>query len=239
MMKQTFAVLLLVAIPGVASAESFSTCQEAGPNPSFLSRLGGSLHDIFDKVEDRTEAAGKKIGDHAIDGAAQLVGYTELLGLRYPVKTYQFEVSPTLTRGSRLDAKGIAALGARGFKSIVDLTLEGTHDGIAARAAGMTPYNIRILDNSHPTNAQMKQFLDIVTAPKNQPAYVHCEAGKGRTGISVAVYRMAVEGWPLDRAMAEAKTFGVSLPNQKKYLEQFSKDLAAGKIAGYPRAAVN
>ena len=59
MMKRTFAVLLLVAIPGVASAESFSTCQEAGPNPSFLSRLGGSLHDIFDKVEDRTEDAGK------------------------------------------------------------------------------------------------------------------------------------------------------------------------------------
>ena len=241
-MKRLLAGLLIVAlhVPVLAQAESFSSCP-AEQHSGFLSGLAGDLHSIAGKISGAGQAVGQGIlgflkdaKDDVIDGAAQLVGYSELLGLRYPVTTYQFQVSPTLTRGSRQDEAGIAALGKSGFKSMIDLTLEGTHDNPAAANAGMKSYNIPILDNSHPTNAQMKQYLDIVTSPANQPAYVHCEAGKGRTGIAVAVYRMAVQHWTLDQAMAEAQKFGVSLPNQEQYLQQFSADLAAGKIAGYP-----
>ena len=49
----------------------------------------------------------------------------------------------------------------------------------------------------------MKDFLDFATNPKNSPCYVHCEAGKGRTGVASACYRMAVEGWPPEKAIAE------------------------------------
>lgn len=48
--------------------------------------------------------------------------------------------------------------------------------------------NIPILDNAVPKHiAQMQQFLDFATA--NPPCYVHCEAGKGRTGLAVAWQR--------------------------------------------------
>lgn len=93
---------------------------------------------------------------------------------------------------------------------------------------------MKILDNSAPTQAQVKQFLDFATNPKNSPCYVHCQAGKGRTGVAVASYRMAVEGWPPEKAIAEAKKFGCALPDQLDFLKQFGADLAAGKIAGYP-----
>ena len=74
------------------------------------------------------------------------------------------------------------------------------------------------------------------TNPKNSPCYVHCEAGKGRTGVAVASYRMAVEGWPPQKAIAEAAKFGCTLPTQVQFLEKFGADLGAGKIKGYPKA---
>ena len=45
---------------------------------------------------------------------------------------------------------------------------------------------------------------------------------------------MAVEGWPPEKAIAEAKKFGCALPDQVEFLQKFGSDLAAGKIAGYP-----
>jgi protein tyrosine/serine phosphatase len=34
---------------------------------------------------------------------------------------------------------------------------------------------------------------------------MHCEAGSRRTGVAVAAYRILVDGWDADRAIAEAK----------------------------------
>jgi|GEM_PF-3513440 hypothetical protein len=167
---------------------------------------------------------------------AESIGVAELAGLRYPVSSYEFKVSEGLTRGSRIDdPKGHEKLAQQGFKGIVDLTLEGTNDAKAGKAAGLNTLNVKILDNSAPTQQQVKAFLDFATNPKNSPCYVHCQAGKGRTGVAVAAYRMAVEGWPPEKAIAEANKFGCKLPDQIEFLQKFGADLAAGKIDGYPK----
>ena len=181
-------------------------------------------------------AVGKDLKNAGATMGAELVGVAELAGLRYPVSKYEFKVSDGLTRGSRIDdPKGYDKLVKQGFKGIVDLTLEGTNDAKGGKKAGLNTLNVKILDNSAPTQQQVKQFLDFATNPKNSPCYVHCEAGKGRTGVATAAYRMAVEGWPPEKAIAEAKKFGCTLPDQAEFLQKFGTDLAAGKIAGYPR----
>jgi hypothetical protein len=211
-----------------------------------LGSVWGKIGSVANRIEDRVESAGKAAGrgilsgleaakDKVIDVAAESIGVIELTGIRYPVTAYESKLDDAVTRGSRKDAEGIADLGRRGFRGIVDLTLERTGDAGPAAAAGMHTLNIPTLDNSHPTEAQMKTFLDFATDPANQPLYIHCEAGKGRTGIASAVYRMAVDGFTYDQAMAEAASHGLSLPNQVAFLKQFSADLAAGKITGYPR----
>jgi len=37
---------------------------------------------------------------------------------------------------------------------------------------------------------------------------VHCRLGDDRTGMMIAAYRMAVEGWSADDAMLEMQHFG-------------------------------
>ena len=181
----------------------------------------------------------KDTKDAFFDAVAEAVGVAEMGGLRYKVSDYESKVSDGLTRGSRIDdPAGYDKLKAQGFKGIVDLTMEGTNDAVGAPKAGLNALNVKILDNSAPTEAQMKQVLDFVTDPANSPAYVHCEAGKGRTGVAVASYRMAVQGWTADQAIAEGKKFGLALPNQIEFLQKFGADLAAGKIEGYPKPQV-
>ena len=183
-----------------------------------------------------TVRIGEKVRDGFVNVAAESVGVAELAGLRYPVSQYEFKVSNTFTRGSRIDdPKGYDKLKAQGFKSIVDLTLEGTNDGKLAPKAGLNTLNVRILDNSAPSTKQMVQLLDFVSKPENQPAYVHCEAGKGRTGVATACYRMAIEGWTPDQALAEGKKYGLVLPNQTAFVRKFAAQLQAGEIPGYPK----
>ena len=226
-------------------------------------KIGGLLHQLENKIEGGLKKAGSeikeetheadagakkawgatmvgaaKVKDGFIDGAAQSIGVAELVGLRYPVSQYEFKVSPNFTRGSRIDdPKGYEKFKEQGFKGIVDLTLEGTHDADLAPKAGLNTLNVKILDNASPTNAQMKQFLDFVTDPKNEPAYVHCEAGKGRTGVATAVYRMAVQGFTPEQAIVDGKKYGLQLPGQIHFVEQFGAALKAGKIEGYPKPA--
>ena len=180
-------------------------------------------------------ALGKDLKNAGATVGAESIGVAELVGLRYPVSKYEFKMSDQLTRGSRIDdPKGYESLKKQGFKGIVDLTLEGTNDAKGGKAAGLNTLNVKILDNSAPTQDQMKQFLDFATNPKNSPCYVHCEAGKGRTGVASACYRMAVEGWPPEKAIAEGKKYGCTLPDHVEFLQKFGADLAKGKIAGYP-----
>ena len=133
---------------------------------------------------------------------------------------YEAQVDAGLFRGSRLDDESMQHLKAQGIKGVVSLCLEHTDDAVLAAKYGIDALNVKILDNSAPTIAQMMEFVDF--ARGHAPSYVHCEAGEGRTGTAVACYRIAVDGWSADQAIAEAKTFGLSLINQIAFIREFA-----------------
>lgn len=204
-----------------------------------------SLNDDFDRLKALvknpiaaldTSQERADLKDTFVNLGGALVGVAGMAGIRYPVKEYRTEVAPGLWRGSRLDASDAAALKKSGIKSLIELTKEADNDAALARANGMNHLRIPIHDNRPPSFAQVKQFLDYVSDPKNQPAYVHCQAGKGRTGAMVAAYRMAVQGWSPEKALAEAKSLGMGIPDQHAFVIQLGDALRAGKIPGYSLA---
>jgi protein tyrosine phosphatase (PTP) superfamily phosphohydrolase (DUF442 family) len=171
--------------------------------------------------------------DKLLEGLAEALGYTELAGVRYPVKAYQFRVSEGLTRGSRLTVQDIEDLAKRGYKGVVNLCKEYDDSDVVTKA-GMHPLHLKIVDNIAPPVDLMIQFLDFVSKTENQPAYVHCEAGKGRTGCAVATYRLAVMHYTAQQAIDDGKKFGLELKDQINYIIDFYNALQAGKHPGYP-----
>jgi protein tyrosine phosphatase (PTP) superfamily phosphohydrolase (DUF442 family) len=206
-------LLAALALPATAQAA-----------PGLLHRAGEQLK----RAKLQTEAAVAGL-------LGRSVGYLELLGMRFPVKAYQAQVSPELRRGSRLDREGMRQLAAQGYRTVVSLTAErNREEEAAARECGVHLERIRIVDNTAPSLRQMKRFLSIMSHADG-PVYVHCEAGKGRTGTAVAVYRMAMQGWPSGRAIAEAHRYGLSIRSQTLFLRSFGQALRDGQVEGYPR----
>ena len=78
-----------------------------------------------------------------------------------------------------------------------------------------------------PTIVQARKFLRIMAERTNLPVLIHCAEGKERAGVMVAVYRMAVDGWTPERALAEMRTYGFE-PEKQPEMTTF--------VEGYPEA---
>lgn len=51
-------------------------------------------------------------------------------------------------------------------------------------------------------------FLSLIRDPAKHPMLVHCSAGVQRTGGAVVVFRCAVQGWNIERALDEMNAMG-------------------------------
>jgi protein tyrosine phosphatase (PTP) superfamily phosphohydrolase (DUF442 family) len=115
-------------------------------------------------------------------------------------------VSDTLYRGAQPGPEGFAELKRMGVRTVVNLR-DHHSDRDDIRGLGLRYVHIPC-ETSDPELDQVVTFLQVVTDPANQPAFVHCMHGSDRTGMMVASYRMVVEGWPRQKALAELEPFG-------------------------------
>lgn len=151
---------------------------------------------------------------------------------RYPVRDYTYEVSGAVSRGDRPNPSKLVRLVTQGFGAMISLceeTPEGDAPMIArAGLAGkLDPYHVGIVDMTPPSMQQAIELMDLMTALADQGvrAYLHCEAGMGRTGVVVACYRMAVMGWGVKDALHEATNFGCWLGDQEAFIQAFAEKL--------------
>jgi tyrosine-protein phosphatase SIW14 len=111
-------------------------------------------------------------------------------------------------RGAQPKPEEYSALKALGISTIVDLRQDARpYARESAEAAGLKYVNIKMDDGDKPYDEQITAFLTAVTDPANGKVYVHCAGGRHRTGATIAVYRMAIQGWSADAAYREMKAY--------------------------------
>jgi tyrosine-protein phosphatase SIW14 len=80
-------------------------------------------------------------------------------------------------------------------------------------------------DGSVPADAPVQRFCDVMRNAANYPVLIHCYAGKHRTGAFCAVYRMEIEHWSNEAAVAEMVQLGYDLLDEhedvRRYLQQY------------------
>jgi protein tyrosine phosphatase (PTP) superfamily phosphohydrolase (DUF442 family) len=78
------------------------------------------------------------------------------------------------------------------------------------------------VDGARPDPASAEAFINAVTDPSNQPAFVHCGTAN-RVAAMWLIKRVVVDGWDVERARGEAKLIGLTNAD----LERFALDYAA------------
>ena len=156
------------------------------------------------------------------------------------------EVTPNLYRGAQPTAEGLEALKNMGISLVVDLRGANKEEEEMAKKLGMQYVSIP----SHcpfPKDETFAKFLRVIRENPAKKTFVHCQLGVDRTGMAVASYRMAEEGWSAGEAMKEMRTFGFSsvhramCPGLADYEESFpdrlKKDQAFKELQPYGTAA--
>lgn len=144
------------------------------------------------------------------------------------------EVNSNLYRGGKPTAQGLKQLAAMNIKTIINLQggdLDSAYSPIVrmtergelaksialeskrAKKLGMDYINYPI-DSLDEVDEEQDLLIQKVMADfanlKLQPIYVHCQHGKDRTGLVVALERIQTEKWSVEDARAEWIIFGHS-----------------------------
>jgi len=121
------------------------------------------------------------------------------------------EIHPGLSRGGEPGEAGLKYLKDRGYKTIVSFLTDPAESAYVVES-GMKYIHIPMRSGPFsaqpPTQEQVAQFLSVARDSTQYPVFIHCHAGKDRTGAMSAIYRMEACGWSKDEAIEEMKAFG-------------------------------
>lgn len=122
-------------------------------------------------------------------------------------------------------AEAVPDIKKLGFNSIINLRessevgAEVDKEEAAAKAVGLNfvhlPFNI-----ANPDPKLVDNFIAAVTAPANQPAFVHCAAG-GRAASLWMIKRVQVDGWAEPKALDEAVALGLANDRLKLFAHNY------------------
>jgi uncharacterized protein (TIGR01244 family) len=121
-----------------------------------------------------------------------------------------------------------------GFASVVNLreasepNANVEAESAAAKAAGLRYLHLP-LNRESPDPSVADRFVAVARDPANQPMFIHCASGN-RAAAMWLIKRAVVDGWPMERATAEAERLGLEHEAWKK----FATDYARAHQGGVP-----
>ena len=136
-------------------------------------------------------------------------------------------IKPTIYRGGQPSDEGLANLRSLGVHTIFSFTFgEEGSKAEAAEAArlGMEYVSLPWSTVEVPEPEQVQTFLGYLQAHPDRTVFVHCKAGADRTGVMIALSRIAIDGWPPRQAVDEMNAFHyhfIFLPHLQRFVERF------------------
>ncbi|MBZ5598094.1 MAG: protein tyrosine phosphatase family protein [Acidobacteriia bacterium] len=135
-------------------------------------------------------------------------------------------VTPTLYRGGQPTKEGFRNLAKSGINIVVDLRGSRASERQVVTGLGMK-YVALPWHCYSPHDEHFAQFLSLLRQNPGKKVFVHCRQGDDRTGMDVAAYRMAEQGWTAEQARQEMRAYGANwfhrmiCPGLASYEEQF------------------
>jgi protein tyrosine phosphatase (PTP) superfamily phosphohydrolase (DUF442 family) len=126
------------------------------------------------------------------------------------------QVTPALFRGAQPTSEGFHSLAQSGTEIIVDLREEGdreaekeivTQDGM--KYIGI-PWTCQA-----PSDSITARFLQAIRENPDKKIFVHCQHGIDRTGLMIAAFRMADQGWTPEQARREMEAYGFDYAHRR------------------------
>jgi protein tyrosine/serine phosphatase len=125
------------------------------------------------------------------------------------------QVDEHVYRGAQPTPEGFGSLSKLGIHTVIDLRAE--HAGSDSEknlveSHGMKYIFVPMHGFAAPSDEDIRKVLGIMgtTEAKDWPVFVHCRLGKDRTGTVVACYRIAHHNWGNEKALTEARGYGMS-----------------------------
>jgi len=123
------------------------------------------------------------------------------------------KVDEHVYRGAQPTRAGFSNLSQLGIQTVIDLREPGdrsTSERKLVTGAGMRYISVPMHGMATPSNESVLKVLVLLEDRSTGPVFVHCKRGADRTGGVIACYRVEHDHWKNDRALAEAKSMGMS-----------------------------
>jgi protein tyrosine/serine phosphatase len=159
-----------------------------------------------------------------------LVGSAERITL--PGISNAAHVSGTIYRGAQPRPEAFTELRKFGVEVVVDF--RDTREDIRSEKVRVEAQDMKFVSipwNAwhDPSRETVVAFFAVLHDNSGKKIFVHCNRGADRTGVMVALYRIAYDHWTPDQAVAEMSAFHYwshLLPHLARYVEAFPATLA-------------
>lgn len=137
-------------------------------------------------------------------------------------------VAPGVWRSAQPNPESLRKMKLHGLKTLVNLRLDGEAEpweNELAGELGVRYYQFPLSASLVVPVKTVDAVLSILSDPKYQPVLIHCHAGKDRTGMIVAAYKIENTGWPFRDIYQEMKMYGydeILFPEMLKTLRLWS-----------------
>ena len=137
------------------------------------------------------------------------------------------QVETTVACAGATTPEALSGIKKLGFASVVNLrmaTEQGANleaEEAAAKVANITYFHIPF-DSAKLDPAVVDRFLQVVTAPANQPAFIHCASGNRAAAVWMAK-RVLVDKWETEKASQEATDLGLTSSALKTFILDYIK----------------